>query len=72
MAYERPAQREVDRGTQERGKPNEVNNGPETRKPGAQDGVDKEIRPQVCLECHDSFDQKAFEASVHGGLDCIA
>lgn len=43
MAYERPAQREVDRGTQERGKPNEVNNGPETRKPGAQDGVDKEI-----------------------------
>ena len=43
MAYERPAQREVDRGAQERGKPNEVNNGPETRKPDAKDGVDKPI-----------------------------
>ena len=43
MAYQRPADREVNRGAQERGKPNEVNNGAETRKPDAKDGVDKDI-----------------------------
>ncbi|MFH1263949.1 MAG: cytochrome b/b6 domain-containing protein [Pseudomonadota bacterium] len=31
----------------------------------------KKIRPQTCLECHDGLNVKAFEASVHGGLDCV-
>lgn len=39
----RPADREVNRGPQQRGMPNEVNNGPETRKPGDNTGIDKPI-----------------------------
>ena len=43
MPYQRPADREVNRGGQQRGKPNEVNAGTETKKPDATDGVNKPI-----------------------------
>ena len=43
MAYERPARRETNHGAQEYGKPNEVNNGPETPKPTDDTGINKEI-----------------------------
>lgn len=58
MTYKRPADREVNRGAQERpDKPNPVNNGPETRKPSDKTGIDKPIPDTHGTDMGGQFDE---------------
>lgn len=56
MAYKRPADREVDRGAQQQPKWPSTTLAPETRKPGARDGIDKPVPDTHGTDAGGQFD----------------